>query len=91
MKIPIIDASTLGPIVRATRKAHGMRQDDTAGSIGVSENFLGKVESGNASVTWAKLFQVLDGLGIQLIADVPVDIDVPLASSPTSLYQRRFG
>jgi transcriptional regulator with XRE-family HTH domain len=48
-----------------------MRQDDTAGSVGVSENFLGKVERGDASVSWAKLFQVLEGLGIQLIVDVP--------------------
>ena len=78
MKIPISDTSTLGPIVRATRKAQGVRQDDMAGSIGVSENFLGKVERGDASVTWAKLFQVLDGLGIQLIADVPDDIQVSL-------------
>lgn len=71
MKLPIDNASALGPIVRATRKAQGMRQDDTAGSIGVSENFLGKVERGDASVTWAKLFQVLDGLGIRLEVDVP--------------------
>lgn len=79
MKIPIVDACALGPIVRATRKAQGVRQDDMAGSIGVSENFMGKVERGDASVTWAKLFQVLDGLGIQLIADVPGDIEVSLA------------
>lgn len=74
MKLPIEHASALGPIVRATRKAQGMRQDDTAGSIGVSENFLGKVERGDASVTWAKLFQVLDGLGIQLMVDVPDNV-----------------
>ncbi len=71
MKLPIENASTLGPVIRAVRKAQGMRQDDTAGSIGVSENFLGKVERGDPSVNWAKLFQVLDELGIRLIADVP--------------------
>ena len=71
MKLPIDNASTLGPVIRAVRKAQGMRQDDTAGSIGVSENFLGKVERGDPSVNWAKLFEVLDGLGIRLIADVP--------------------
>ena len=79
MKIPIGDASALGPIVRATRKAQGMRQDDTAGSIAVSENFLGKVERGDASVTWAKLFQVLDGLGIRLTVDVPDNVELPSA------------
>lgn len=71
MRLSIDKASALGPIVRATRKAQGMRQDDTAGSIGVSENFLGKVERGDASVTWAKLFQVLDGLGIRVEVDIP--------------------
>ncbi len=77
MKIPIENASALGPIVRATRKAQGVRQDDMAGSIGVSENFMGKVERGDASVTWAKLFQVLDGLGIRLMADLPDGVDLP--------------
>ena len=71
MKLPIDHASALGPIVRAVRKAQGMRQDDTAGSIGVSENFLGKIERGDVTVTWSKLFQVLDGLGIQVTVDVP--------------------
>jgi len=57
--------------VRATRKALGLRQDDTAGTIGVSENFLGKVERGDDSVQWSKLFQVLDQLGIRLTAEIP--------------------
>jgi transcriptional regulator with XRE-family HTH domain len=35
-------------VVRASRKAQKIRQDDAAGSIGVSENFLGKVERGSA-------------------------------------------
>lgn len=77
MKLPIEDASALGAIVRATRKTQGMRQDDTAGSVGVSENFLGKVERGDTSVTWAKLFQVLEGLGIRLIADIPDNAVLP--------------
>ena len=77
MKLPIEDASALGAIVRATRKAQRMRQDDTAGSVGVSENFLGKVERGDTSVTWAKLFQVLEGLGIRLIADIPDNAVLP--------------
>ncbi len=81
MKLPIENASTLGSVIRAVRKAQGMRQDDTAGSIGVSENFLGKVERGDASVNWAKLFQVLDGLGIQLIADVPECVALQLEQS----------
>lgn len=71
MKIEIQSAAALGPIVRAVRKAQGIRQDDAAGSIGVSENFLGKLERGGETVQWGKLFDVLHGLGIHVTLDVP--------------------
>lgn len=71
MQIPIDNASAIGKVVRAARKAQMIRQDDAAGSIGVSENFLGKVERGGESVQWGKLFQVLEGLGIKVTVDVP--------------------
>jgi len=41
MKIPIENAAAIGMVVRASRKAQKIRQDDAAGSIGVGENFLG--------------------------------------------------
>lgn len=71
MKISIDNAAAIGKVVRASRKAQKIRQDDAAGSIGVSENFLGKIERGSESVQWGKLFQVLEGLGLQVIVDVP--------------------
>ncbi len=71
MKIPIDNAAAIGKVVRASRKAQKIRQDDAAGRIGVSENFLGKVERGSESVQWGKLFQVLDGLGVRVVVDVP--------------------
>ena len=71
MNIPINIAAAIGNVVRASRKAQKIRQDDAAGSIGVSENFLGKVERGGESVQWGKLFQVLEGLGIRVMVDVP--------------------
>ncbi|MVW69944.1 helix-turn-helix transcriptional regulator [Bordetella sp. 15P40C-2] len=71
MQITIPNAATIGAIIRATRKVQKIRQDDAAGSIGVSENFLGKVERGSDSVQWGKLFQVLEGLGVRVIVDVP--------------------
>ena len=74
MNIPITSASTIGKVVRASRKAQKIRQDDAAGSVGVSENFLGKVERGSESVQWGKLFQVLEGLGIRVMVDVPEDV-----------------
>lgn len=74
MKIPIDNAAAIGRVVRASRKAQKIRQDDAAGSIGVSENFLGKVERGSETVQWGKLFQVLEGLGIQVMLDVPESV-----------------
>jgi len=80
MKIPIKDAAAIGQLVRASRKAQKIRQDDAAGSIGVSENFLGKIERGSESVHWGKLFQVLEGLGIRIIADVPESVATYLSN-----------
>ena len=62
MQVPINSADALGKVIRASRKAQKIHQDDAAGSMGVSENFLGKVERGSESVQWGKLFQVLEGL-----------------------------
>ncbi|ASJ72165.1 helix-turn-helix domain-containing protein [Granulosicoccus antarcticus] len=71
MKIDIDNAAAIGNVVRASRKSQKIRQDDAAGSMGVSENFLGKVERGSDAVQWGKLFQVLDGLGIRVTVDIP--------------------
>ena len=81
MKTVIDTPATLGKSIRTTRKAQKLRQDDAAGSIGVSENFLGKVERGSDSVHWGKLFQVLDGLGIRVGVDVPGTLLTPWAES----------
>ena len=75
MQTTLKNAAELGALVRLARKAQNIRQDDAAGSLGVSENFLGKVERGSESVQWGKLFQVLDGLGLRLIVDLPDEIE----------------
>ena len=87
MKIPVNNAATIGKLVRASRKAQKIRQDDAAGSIGVSENFLGKVERGSESVQWGKLFQVLEGLGIRVMVDVPESVADYLNAPATSRKQ----
>ncbi len=74
MKIPIKDAATIGQVVKASRKAQKVRQDDAAGGIGVSENFLGKVEHGSPNIQWGKLFDVCAGLGIHIEVDVPQNV-----------------
>ncbi len=84
MRIPINNAAAIGKVVRASRKAQKIRQDDAAGSIGVSENFLGKIERGSEAVQWGKLFQVLEGLGVQVLVDVPESVVLYLNGSATS-------
>ncbi len=83
MQISIDNAAAIGMVVRASRKAQKIRQDDAAGSIGVSENFLGKVERGSDSVQWGKLFQVLDGLGIRVVLDVPDSVAASWNRAPS--------
>lgn len=75
MQVLLKNAADLGPLVRQARKAQALRQDDAAGSLGVSENFLGKVERGGETVQWGKLFQVLEGLGVRLIVDLPPEVE----------------
>jgi transcriptional regulator with XRE-family HTH domain len=71
MKIDIQSAEQVGALIRASRKAMQIRQDDAAGIIGVSENFLGKVERGGETVQWGKLFQVMQELGLTVTIEVP--------------------
>lgn len=84
MEIPIENAAAMGKVVRASRKAQKIRQDDAAGSIGVSENFLGKIERGSGSVQWGKLFQVLEGLGVRVVVDVPERVATYLNQTASS-------
>ncbi|HYQ38343.1 MAG TPA: transcriptional regulator [Pseudomonas sp.] len=89
MHIELDSADAIGPVVRASRKAQSTRQDDAAGSIGVSESFMGKVESGDDSVQWGKLFQVLEGLGVRVILDVPDEAADQLAAAQQLLARRQ--
>lgn len=71
MKITIDSPEQIGALIRASRKAMKIRQDDAAGIIGVSENFLGKVERGGETVQWGKLFQVIRELGLTMTIEPP--------------------
>lgn len=87
MKLRVEHFAQLGPIVRAARKAQGLRQDDTAGATGVSENFLGKLERGNGGVRWDKLFQVLEGLGVRVTLELPDALAPALQSLDSPIGQ----
>lgn len=74
MKIRLKNAEDLGPLVRAMRKHQGLRQDATAEGVGVSENFLAKVERGGTTVQWGKVFNVLSELGLHVEIDIPDEV-----------------
>jgi transcriptional regulator with XRE-family HTH domain len=58
----------LGAIVRAQRTQAGLRIDTAAALCGVSVELLSHLENGIRPVRIDKLLQVLDSLGIALIA-----------------------
>lgn len=74
VNVPIDSPKALGHLIRACRKAVDLRQDVAAGVIGVSENFLGKVERGGETVQWGLLFQVMQELGLKVSVEVPDEI-----------------
>ncbi|VWC78854.1 helix-turn-helix domain-containing protein [Burkholderia contaminans] len=71
MRYTIQQASDIGGVIRAARKVQQLRQDDAAGSVGVSESFMVKAERGADTIQWAKLFQILQGLGVRVVVDIP--------------------
>lgn len=71
MRYTIEQASDIGGVIRAARKVQQLRQDDAAGSVGVSESFMVKAERGADTIQWGKVFQILQGLGVQVVVDIP--------------------
>ena len=71
MKLNISTAAQLGELVRATRKSNNIRLDDVASMAGLGPVFVGDVEYGKETVQLGRVLQLLQELGIHLIADVP--------------------
>ncbi|VWC72507.1 helix-turn-helix domain-containing protein [Burkholderia lata] len=71
MRYTIEQASDIGGVIRAARKVQQLRQDDAAGSVGVSESFMVKAERGADTIQWGKVFQILQGLGVRVVVDIP--------------------
>jgi transcriptional regulator with XRE-family HTH domain len=60
-------SATLGPIVRQRRRAQGLRIDDAAGLLGVSQDLMSRLENGQGTVRLDKALAILDGLGLALM------------------------
>ena len=57
----------LGRIIRAQRRASGLRIDDAAALCGVSVDLLSRLENGHSGVSTARVLKVLDGLGLAML------------------------
>jgi len=61
----------IGDIVRKTRKAAGLRQDELAGAAGVGLRFIVDLEAGKPTAQLGKTLQVLDALGCSFVITPP--------------------
>ena len=65
----------IGDIVRSTRKAAGLRQDELAGAAGVGLRFIVDLEAGKPTAQIGKALQVLAALGCSFEVTPPPETD----------------
>jgi len=68
-----LNTAEIGDIVRTTRKAAGLRQDELAGAAGVGLRFIVDLEAGKPTAQVGKTLQVLAALGCSLDITPPPD------------------
>ena len=61
----------IGQLVRTTRRAQRLRQDQLAGAAGVGVRFLVELEAGKATAQLGKALAVLGALGCTLRIEPP--------------------
>lgn len=74
----------LGRLVRAQRRASGLRIDDAAALCGVSVDLLSRLENGHSGVSSERLLKVLDGLGLAMLILDKTKVAKILATSSSS-------
>jgi transcriptional regulator with XRE-family HTH domain len=74
----------LGRLVRAQRRASGLRIDDAAALCGVSVDLLSRLENGHSGVSSDRLLKVLDGLGLAMLILDKARVARMLAAAPTA-------
>ena len=65
----------VGQLVRSTRRAQGLRQDQLAAAAGVGVRFLVEVERGKPTAQLGKVLAVLEALGCALRIEPPPNAD----------------
>ena len=68
MDTRIKNAEDLGRVVRETRKAQKLSQDDLAGMAGTGRRFIVDLEKGKKTVQFGKVLRVLATLGVSVAA-----------------------
>jgi len=63
----VTSLAALGHIVRAQRRASGLRIDDAAALCGVSVDLLSRLENGRSGISTDRLMKVLDALGLAMV------------------------
>jgi len=66
----------IGEVIRQTRKAQGLRQDQLAAAAEVGQRFLVELEAGKSTAQIGKTLNVLSALGCSLTITPPND-DTP--------------
>lgn len=61
----------IGEVIRQTRKAQGLRQDQLAAAAGVGQRFLVELEAGKSTAQIGKALNVLAALGCSLTIKAP--------------------
>ncbi len=65
-------SSTIGELVRRTRKAQGLTQQSLALACGTGQRFIGELENGKPTCEFAKVLHVLQTLGIEMQFELPL-------------------
>ncbi len=73
MKLQIESVEDIGMLVRLTRKAQGLRQDDLGAMAGCSHKYVVDVEKGKTTIQAGLLLKLLEELGIEVTVDLPCD------------------
>jgi len=79
MRFPISTPAELRLVIRAARKAQGLRLDDAAAFAGVGPVFAGDVERGKPTVQLGRVLLLLEQLGLRMMIDAPEATEPALA------------
>ena len=77
-----MDSKTIGRIIRDTRQALGMRQDELASVAGLSTRSLSAIENGKPTARLELVLNALSALGVVVTLTPPAHINIPIPVDP---------